>query len=81
MREQKPTVEYRWEAYDFDGRVVKRSPIRTDLAKVARYKSEIEAGILAGTLSSYWNGLSLRIVTRTISPWTSMQLQDSETKV
>ena len=82
MREQKPTIEYRWEAFDPDsGTVVKRGPIRTDLSKAAKYKSEIEVGILNSTLAPYWNGLSLRIVTRTISPWTSMQLQDSETKV
>ena len=78
---KKSTVEYRWEAYWEDGKVMKRGPVRTDLAKVEKYKEEIEHDIVHGGLASYWDGWKLRIVTRTITPWTALQSQDSEVQV
>jgi len=81
MRAPKPIVEYQWEARNPDGKVMKRGPIRTDLAKVVKYKVEIESEILAGNFAPYWNDLSLHIVTRTITPWKALQSQASETKV
>lgn len=91
-KSKKPTVEFRWEAYGDDGIVVKRGPIRDDLSKVEKYADEIRVGIESmkrndpearstWTPAPYWADLNIRIVTRTISPWTSMQLQDTVTKV
>jgi hypothetical protein len=74
MRAKKNTVEWRWEAYNPDtGAVAKRGPIRTELEKVEKYALEIKGGI-DGTIDDwnpapYWEGLQLRIVTRTITPW------------
>ena len=83
----KSTVEYRWEAYDVDtGKVEKRGPIRDDLAKVTKYKTEIEVGISnlndggihgGPHLAPYWANLKLRTLTRTISPWTEMESQEA----
>ena len=78
---KKSTVEYRWEAYQEDGKVMKRGPIRTDLTKTEKYKAEIEHDIVHGGLAPYWDGWELRIITRTITPWETLQPQDSEAKV
>lgn len=86
MRKQKPIVEYRWEAYNPDtGAVAKKGPVRTELSKVLKYADEIRGGI-DGTVDGwnpapYWDGLKIRVITRVISPWTELQLQDTEVQV
>lgn len=79
---KKSTTEYRWEAVGPDGKVFKRGPIRTDLAKTKKYADEITGEIatdkearLAGKrhLAPYWNGAKIRIITRTITPWTEIE--------
>lgn len=88
----KPTVEYRWEASDETGRVVKRGTVRTDLPKVIKSKLEIESeirdlesadgvAIQGRRLAPYWRGLRLRVITRTITPWEPMLAKASETQV
>ncbi len=78
MRVIKDTTEWRWEAYNPEtGAVAKKGPIRTDLAKVDKYAREIAEGIagMGGDIidswnpAPYWDGLKVRIVSRTISPW------------
>lgn len=93
MSKKKPTVEYRWEAYNPEtGAVAKRGPIREDISKVRKYADEIQDGIRAlgehGSieidgwhLAPYWDGLEIRIVTRTITPWIAMETETSEAKV
>ncbi len=86
MSAGKDTVQYRWEAYNPDsGAVAKRGPIRDDYSKVKKYADEIIAALPnAGKdvdgwhLAPYWEGLQVRIVARTITPWVEHQTKPSD---
>ena len=87
----KPTVEYRWEAYHPTGvgehidalTVFKRGPIRTDIDKVSKYANELVNEIMdledpqtvttGRHLAPYWKGARIRVLERSISPWTEME--------
>ena len=79
---KKTTVEYRWEAYYPEtGEVFRRGTVRTDYGKVVKNANELieeiaTIGFVTGMrdrfLASYWEGAEVRIVGRTISPWTEV---------
>lgn len=79
---KKPATEYRWEAVSADGTVFKRGTVRTDLVKVMKnvveLRTEIDAldtGIYPNPkrhLAPYWRGAKIRVLTRTLSPWTEV---------
>lgn len=62
--------------------VFKRGPVREDLAKVKKYADELREEIAdlelpehpnpKRHLSPYWRGAEIRILTRTLSPWTEV---------
>lgn len=89
MRARKPIVEFRWQAYDpTTGVVKKQGIIREDEGKAVKYAQEIVDGIrdldceqIRDTPGNTWYGLKVRIVTRTISPWTlHADLEPTETE-
>jgi hypothetical protein len=65
-----------------NGEVFKRGPIRDDIDKVTRYVNDLRREIAdlelpkhpdsKRHLASYWRGAAIRVVTRTISPWTEI---------
>lgn len=78
---KKPTVEYRWEAFGpDDGKVVKRGLVRSDRDKVVKAALDIRSEIenidnpaAKRHLAPYWRGLKVRVLTRTVPPWTEME--------
>ena len=62
--------------------VFKRGPIRTDIDKVAKYATELVKEIAeldddtseskSRHLAPYWKGARIRVLERSISPWTEV---------
>ena len=77
----KPATQYQWEAFDpDDGSVVKRGIVRSDRTKVIKSALDIQSEIenidnpaQKRHLAPYWRGLKIRVLTRTIPPWTEME--------